>query len=96
MLANLSLEYCIVKDIQEKAIRPVGKRELVDFDRKQFQISLMMACRALGIGESVYCYRPDPHRDDEAIAKSQEAVERYYAAQTLKTRLELWRSARSN
>lgn len=38
-----------------------------------------MACRVVGISDSVYRYRPDPHRDDEVIAKLQEAAERYPA-----------------
>ncbi|PIB12867.1 hypothetical protein B853_21136 [Vibrio rotiferianus CAIM 577 = LMG 21460] len=38
-----------------------------------------MACRAVGISDSVYRYRPDPHRDDEVIAKLQETAERYPA-----------------
>lgn len=38
-----------------------------------------MACRAVGISDSVYRYKPDPHRDDDVIAKLQEAVERYPA-----------------
>lgn len=38
-----------------------------------------MTCRAVGIRDSVYRYRPDPHRDDEVITKLQKAVERYPA-----------------
>jgi len=38
-----------------------------------------MACRAVGISDSVYRYQPDHHRDDEVIAKLREAVERYPA-----------------
>ena len=41
--------------------------------------SLRLACRAVGISDSVYRYRPDASRDDGVIAKLQEAVERYPA-----------------
>lgn len=38
-----------------------------------------MAGRAVGISDSVYRYQPDGTRDDDVIAKLQEAVERYPA-----------------
>ena len=38
-----------------------------------------MACRVVGISDSVYRYQPDKARDDKVIAKLQEAVERYPA-----------------
>ncbi|WP_443083706.1 IS3 family transposase [Vibrio sp. E14] len=80
MFADLSLEHRIVKDILgKKAVKPAVKRELVEYVRKQFQVSLRKACRVVGISDSVYRYRPDPHRDDEVIAKLQDAVERYPA-----------------
>lgn len=37
------------------------------------------ACDLIGICDSVYRYRPDPHRDDEVIAALQEVSERYPA-----------------
>ncbi|CAM3034982.1 hypothetical protein VINE108274_14545 [Vibrio neptunius] len=77
--ADLSLEHRIVKDILEKAVKPAVKREPVDYARKHYQVSLRIACRAVGISDSVYRYRPDPYRDDEVIAKLQEATERYSA-----------------
>ena len=55
------------------------RRELVDYARAQHGASLRMACRTIGISDTSYRYRPDPHRDDEVIAKLQEAVERYPA-----------------
>ncbi len=42
-------------------------------------MSLRKACRAVGISDSVYRYKPDAHRDDPVILKLQEAVERYPA-----------------
>lgn len=78
-LPDLSLEHRIVKDILEKAIRPAVKRELVDYVCKQYQVSLRMICRAVGISDFVYRYRPDPHRNDEVTAKLQEVTERYPA-----------------
>ena len=38
-----------------------------------------MACRAVGISDSVYRYKPNRYVDDRVIAKLQEAVERYPA-----------------
>ena len=38
-----------------------------------------MACRVVGISDSVYRYNPDARRDDRVIEKLQEAVERYPA-----------------
>ncbi|SEG74252.1 putative transposase [Vibrio hangzhouensis] len=64
---------------KKKVVAPAVKRELVDYARKQYQASLRMACPAVGISDSVYRYRPDPHRDDEVIAKLQEAANRYPA-----------------
>lgn len=42
-------------------------------------MSQRRACRVVGVSDSVYRYKPDPHRDDAVIAKLQEAVERYPA-----------------
>lgn len=38
-----------------------------------------MACRAVGISDSVYRYKPNAHGDDPVTLKLQEAVERYPA-----------------
>jgi putative transposase len=51
----------------------------VDHARQVHGASLRMACRAVGISDSVYRYQPDPYRDEEVIAKLQEAVDRYPA-----------------
>lgn len=67
------------KTFWKKALKPVVKRELADCVRKQVQTSLRLDCRAFGISDSVYRYRPVLHRDDEVIAKLQEVTERYLA-----------------
>jgi putative transposase len=41
--------------------------------------SKRLACRAVGISDSVYRYKPEHARDDSLISKLQEAVERYPA-----------------
>ncbi|MCW8194509.1 IS3 family transposase [Proteobacteria bacterium 005FR1] len=80
MYAELSMEYRIVKDIVgKKAIKPAIRRQLVDYAREEHGASLRQACRAVGISDSVYRYQPDPRGDDKAVAKLQEAVERYPA-----------------
>ncbi len=48
MVADPSFKHYIVKDILEKTVKPAVKRELVDYARKQYQINLRMACRAVG------------------------------------------------
>lgn len=51
MFVDLSLKHRIVKDVLEKAAKPALKRELVDYARKQLQVSLRVACRAVGISD---------------------------------------------
>lgn len=63
----------------KKAVKPTIRRELVDYARQALGASLRMDCRAVGISDSVYRYEPDPCRDNEVIARLQEAVERYPA-----------------
>lgn len=55
------------------------RRELVDYARTVHQVSQRRACRVVGISDSVYRYQSDPDRDNEVIAKLQEATERYPA-----------------
>lgn len=52
---------------------------MVDYARGLHDISLRRACDLIGICDSVYRYRPAPHRDDEVIAALQEVSERYPA-----------------
>ncbi|WP_371826049.1 IS3 family transposase [Photobacterium sp. GJ3] len=80
MSADLSLEHRILKDIiEKKPVKPAIRRELVDYARKEHGVSLRMACRAVGISDSVYRYQPDTNRNDHVILKLQEAVEQYPA-----------------
>lgn len=51
----------------------------MDYAKRQHGASQRRACRVVGISDSVYRYQPDPHRDDEIIARLQEAAERYPA-----------------
>ena len=60
-------------------MKPAVRRELVDYARIQHGASLRRACRIVGISDTVYRYKPDTSRDDEVIAKLQEAAERYPA-----------------
>jgi putative transposase len=55
------------------------RRELVDYARQQHGASLRLACRAVGISDSVYRYRPDTRKDEPVIRALQQAVERYPA-----------------
>ena len=55
------------------------QRELVDYSRAAYSISLRRACRIVGIHDSVYRYQPDTTRDDTVIAGLQQAVEHYPA-----------------
>ena len=55
------------------------RRELVDYARQQHGVSLRLACRAVGISDSVYRYRPDTRKDEPVIHALQQAVERYPA-----------------
>ena len=52
---------------------------MVDYARIAHGASQRRACRVVGISDSSYRYQPDARRDDEVIAKLQEAVERYPA-----------------
>ena len=63
----------------KKGVKPAIRRELVDYACQQHGASLRLACRVVGIGDSVYRYQPDIRRNDKVIAKLQEAVERYPA-----------------
>ena len=47
--------------------------------RAEHQVSMRRACKVVGIGCSVYRYKPNKERDDEVIAGIQLAVERYPA-----------------
>ena len=51
----------------------------MNYAREQHGASLRMACRSVGINDSVYRYQPDKTRDDKVTAKLLEAVERYPA-----------------
>ena len=55
------------------------RRELVDFLKTRFKFSQRRACRLVGIGVSVYRYKPDTSRDDEVIEGLQGVVSRYPA-----------------
>ena len=55
------------------------RRELVDYAQRHHGVSLRLACRAVGISDSVYRYRPDTRKDEPVIQALQAAVERYPA-----------------
>jgi len=57
MFEDLSLEHRILKDtVRKNAVKPVIKRELVDYARYEHGASLRLACRAVDISDSVYRY----------------------------------------
>ena len=72
--AETTQRYCY-----RKAVKPAVRRELVDYLKDSHGVSQQRACRVVGVSDSVYRYKPDPHRDDAVIAKLQESVERYPA-----------------
>jgi putative transposase len=45
--------------------------------QSRFQLSVRISCRALGLGRSVFYYKPDLTRDEPVIRKIAELVERY-------------------
>ena len=55
------------------------RRELVDYLMTHFKFSQRRACRLVGIGVSVYRYKPNTSRDDVVIEGLQKVVERYPA-----------------
>jgi putative transposase len=80
MYADLSLDHKILKDIVEKkAVKAAIRRELVDYAKASFRVSLRRACRVVGISDALYRYQPDRTKDEPVIAALQEAVERYQA-----------------
>ncbi|WP_411202392.1 IS3 family transposase [Vibrio vulnificus] len=80
MFAELSLEHRILKDIVEKKpVKPAIRRELVEYARQRHNASVRLACRAVGISDSVYRYQPKANNDHEVIVELQKAVERYPA-----------------
>ncbi len=53
------------------------KRELVDYIREIYSLSIRACYRVHDFSHSVYHYAPDPNRDREVIEKLNELVERY-------------------
>lgn len=47
---------------RKKTVKPAIRRELVDYAREQHGANLRLACRAVGISDSVYRYQPDETR----------------------------------
>ena len=58
---------------------PAIRRELVDYAKTAYPITLRRACRVVGIRDSVHRYQPNGARDDTVIADLQRAVEKYPA-----------------
>ncbi|UJD95201.1 IS3 family transposase [Lelliottia amnigena] len=78
MFADLSLECRALKDvIEKKPLKPVIKRELVNYLTAQFTMSIRQACRTLSLSRTVFHYQPDTRRDERVIEKLTEAAERY-------------------
>ena len=60
----------------KKAVKLAIRRDLVDYVRQEYEVSIRRARRIVGISCSVYRYKTDTRRDDEVIAVLQLAVER--------------------
>ena len=60
-------------------MKPAIRREFVDYGRRVHKVSLRLACRAVGISDSVYRYQPKLDDDQEVISELQKAAERYPA-----------------
>ena len=63
----------------KKALKPTARRTLVNYLKDRFAVSPRLACRMVGISDSVYRYEPDLNRDDAVIEAIQAVVERYPA-----------------
>ena len=49
MYAELSLDHKVLKDVVEKkAVKPMVRRQLVDYARETHQIRVRRACRVIG------------------------------------------------
>nr|HCI9088500.1 IS3 family transposase [Klebsiella variicola] len=78
MFADLSLECRALKDvIENKALKPAIKRELVSYLTAQFPMSLRQACRILSLSRTVFRYQLDKQRDEPVIMALTVAAERY-------------------
>jgi len=77
MLADLSLECRALKDVIEKRLKPVIKRELAHYLISQFTMSTRQACRTLSLSTTVFFYKPDTWRNDALIEAIAELAERY-------------------
>ncbi|MFV0176367.1 transposase [Empedobacter falsenii] len=52
---------------RKKTLTPDEKRELVDFSREEFKLSLRQACILFCISTSVFYYRPKRNNQDDLI-----------------------------
>lgn len=55
------------------------RRERVEYARQVHHASLRLACRVVGISDSIYRYQPKANNDHDVIVELQKAVERYPA-----------------
>jgi putative transposase len=60
MFADLSLENMALKDVIEKTLSPVLRKQLVTHMISEFELSVRKACAALGVSRSYYAYKPHP------------------------------------
>ncbi|EMG9490601.1 IS3 family transposase [Serratia marcescens] len=78
MFADLSLENRALKDvIEKKPLKPAIKRELVNYVKEMFSMSVRQACRTLSLSRTVYFYQPDTRRDEPVSRALTELAERY-------------------
>lgn len=55
-------------------MKPSVRRELVDYVMNTHTVSLRRACKAVGISDSVYRYKPDSPADEGVITALQESL----------------------
>lgn len=77
MFAGVRLESWALKDVIEKALKPVFKREQVTHLITTIGLSISQACRSLNLSETVYLYPPDTTRNELIIVALSAVAERY-------------------
>jgi len=58
LVADLSLDKDMLRDVvRKKALKPARRRELIDYLRQVWQVSIRRACRVLKARRSTYHYK---------------------------------------
>lgn len=67
IVADLSLDKAMLRDVLSKALKPDRRRKLLDEVRKAWKVPVRKACNALRIDRSLYTYKSK--RGDQAALK---------------------------